>query len=115
MNNDFNLPNAWPNLYEFQSKINSLISAKQLSKNNAKEILSFLKELNEIFVFWDFEKKQEEKLSPELMKLIEQRESFRKEKNWAESDKIRDQFKEQGIGKNLWHIILKVWHGLQGE
>ena len=97
MDNDFNLPNAWPTLYEFQSKINSLISSKQFSKKNAEEVLSFLKELNEIFVFWDFEKKQEEKLSNELMELIEKREAFRKEKNWAESDKIRDQLKEQGI------------------
>ena len=31
------------------------------------------------------------------MKLIKQREVFRKEKNWGESDKIRDQLKEQGI------------------
>ena len=96
MDEDFNLPNAWASLYDFQSKINSLIASKNLSKNNAKAVLEFLKELNNIFDIFDFEK-QEHDISKELKALIEKREQFRKEKNFAESDKIRDELKEKGI------------------
>ncbi|MFH1391128.1 MAG: cysteine--tRNA ligase [Candidatus Diapherotrites archaeon] len=96
MDEDFNLPNAWAALYEFQSAVNFLIAEKNLSKKNAESILDFLKELNQFFDFFEFEKKQEEKLPKELMDLIEQREKFRKEKNFAESDKIRGKLKEKG-------------------
>jgi len=96
MDEDFNLPNAWASLYDFQSKINSLIASKNLSKNNAKTILEFLKELNNIFDVFDFEK-QKQDISKELKELIEKREQFRKQKNFAESDKIRAELKEKGI------------------
>ena len=96
MDEDFNLPNAWAVLYDFQSKINTLIASQNLSKNNAKKVLGFLKELNKIFSVFDFEK-QKNNISKELEALIEKREEFRKAKKFAESDKIRDKLKEKGI------------------
>jgi cysteinyl-tRNA synthetase len=41
--------------------------------------------------------KKEESLDEEIEKLIEERQKARKEKNWALSDKIRDDLKAQGI------------------
>jgi cysteinyl-tRNA synthetase len=96
MNEDFNLPNAWAVLYEFQSKINYLISQKNISEENAKEVLVFLRELNSIFGFFSFEK-EEVALDKEIEKLIMQRESLRKEKKFKEADKIRDELKTKGI------------------
>ena len=40
---------------------------------------------------------KEEKLNPELKKLIDEREKARKEKNYEKADKIRQQLKEKGI------------------
>ena len=40
---------------------------------------------------------KEEKLSHELKKLINERETARKQKDFAKADKIRNQLKEKGI------------------
>ena len=96
MDGDFNLPNAWPHLYEFQSKINSLIASRSISGKDAQKTLAFLKELNKIFGFFDFAKK-EFSIGAELMALVEKREKLRKEKKFAEADKIRVQLREKGI------------------
>jgi cysteinyl-tRNA synthetase len=96
MDEDFNLPNAWAVLYEFQSKINYLISQKNISEENAKQVLDFLQELNSIFGFFSFEK-QEFHLDKEIEKLIMQREKLRKEKKFKEADKIREELKMKGI------------------
>lgn len=96
MDEDFNLPNAWAALYGFQSKINTLIASKTISKNNAKAVLEFLKEVNVIFDVFEFEK-QDTSVSGDIEKLIEQREQFRKDKKFVESDKLRDELKKKGI------------------
>ncbi len=96
MDEDFNLPNAWASLYDFQSKINSLLYSGKMSKKNAKEVLGFLEELNAIFEFFSFEKK-ETKLPKEIMEMIEKRETLRKQKNFEEADKIRKSLMEKGI------------------
>jgi len=96
MDEDFNLPNAWAQLHEFESKTNSLISAGKISKRDAENIIAFLKELNEIFGFFEFGKR-DEKLPEELMALIEQRELYRKKKDFAQADKIRKDLAANGI------------------
>ena len=41
--------------------------------------------------------RQEEKLDEDILKLVEDRERARAQKNWALADKIRDDLKERGI------------------
>ncbi|PIN84755.1 MAG: cysteine--tRNA ligase [Candidatus Diapherotrites archaeon CG11_big_fil_rev_8_21_14_0_20_37_9] len=97
MDEDFNLPNAWASLYDFQSRVNSIIAERVFSKDNADAILLFLKEIDFVFDFFEFKKKEEEALPQDLLNLIEEREKVRKEKNWGEADRIRDLLKEKGI------------------
>ncbi len=97
MDSDFNLPNAWAALYKFQSGINALIAHQKLSQAGAKEALSFLKELNAIFGFFDFERKAKEELSAELMALLKKRDEARARKNFPESDKLRQELRQNGI------------------
>lgn len=97
MDDDFNLPNAWACLYEFQSKMNSLLSSKNISKADAQKALDFLKGLNGIFGFFEFEKKQAEELPKELLALIEKREVARKSKNFTEADRIRQEIRAKGL------------------
>jgi len=96
MDDDFNCPKAWAIIFEFESKINSFIDEKKLSIEDAKNVLNFLKELNEIFEVFDFSEKTIE-LSKEEKQLIELREKYRKQKNWAKADEIRALLKEKGI------------------
>ena len=40
---------------------------------------------------------QQEKIDPEVKKLVEERQEARKARNFARADEIRDQLKEMGI------------------
>lgn len=97
MDSDFNLPNAWAALYRFQAEINSLLAERKMSGAEAEKVLSFLRELNSIFGFFTFEKKTAQELPAEIMALIEKREAARRQKNFAESDRIRAELREKGI------------------
>ena len=96
MDSDFNLPNAWAELYNFQSKINSSTASGKISETDARAAVDFLKELNSIFGFFEFEKAQDS-VPADILDLIAQREKFRKEKNFAESDRIRNELRAKGI------------------
>ncbi len=97
MDEDFTLPNAWASLYDFQSKINSLLSERKISMENSEKILAFLKELDSIFGAFSFEKKEAEALPRELMAMVEKRTEFKKRKDYAQADKIRAELLAKGI------------------
>ena len=42
------------------------------------------------------EKKEQEAIPEEILELVEQRKKAREEKNWAESDRLRDLISEKG-------------------
>ncbi|VVB99642.1 Cysteine--tRNA ligase [uncultured archaeon] len=97
MDEDFNLPNAWAELNGFQSKINSILAAGGPSKADAQEAIAFMKELNSVFGFFEFGKKAEEKAPKEIRDLIAEREKSRKEKDFAEADRIRQELRQKGF------------------
>lgn len=113
MDDDFNTPKAWAAIFEFERKVNSCIDNESISKKNAESILLFLKELNEIFDVFDFTERKTE-LSKEERELIDLREKYRKEKNWAKADEVRLKLKEKGIiladtkDGVKWHKIKEV-------
>jgi cysteinyl-tRNA synthetase len=51
--------------------------------------------MDEVFSL-DLNKKDEVVVTPEIQELLDRREQYRKEKNWAEADAIRDQLKNLG-------------------
>jgi len=95
MDDDFNFPNAWSELFAFQSEVNKLMAEGKLGEKGAENVLIFLKEINSVFEVFNFEEKGS--LNGEIESLIEQRNKFRAEKNFAESDRIRDELKAKGI------------------
>ncbi len=96
MDDDFNTPNAWASLQEMQRKINSLLNEKKLGKKNAENVIGFLREINNIFMVFSFEK-QEGRLPKEIMQLINEREQLRKQKKWLEADALRAKLLKEGI------------------
>ncbi|MFH1256259.1 MAG: cysteine--tRNA ligase [Candidatus Diapherotrites archaeon] len=96
MDDDFNFPEAWAVLFKFINNSFRLIDGKKLGKKGAAEMLSFLREIDSVFNVLEFEKK-EEKLSPELMKLVEEREKARKGKDFAKADELRKKLLENGL------------------
>ena len=82
MEDDFNMPSAMASLFEFIREVNT-------KKAYTKEVLDFLKEIDTYFYFIFWGKQKQEKIPAKILKFAEQREQARKQKNWAEADKLR--------------------------
>ncbi|MCJ7813950.1 MAG: cysteine--tRNA ligase [Candidatus Atribacteria bacterium] len=98
MDDDFNTPIALSQLFAFAREVNIYLNSTCLkNKEVLEEILKFYQKLaGEILgILKDFD--QEESFEQEIKKLIEKREKARKERNWIESDRIRDKLQEKGI------------------
>lgn len=96
MEDDFNTPKAMAAIFDLISKANILIDKKNLSGNDAKEILNFLKTADYFFNFL-FPKKTKEKIPQNVLGLAKLREQHRKEKNWQKADEIRNKIKDKGF------------------
>ena len=95
MNDDFNCPMALQVLW------------KLVRDENADGKYNTIKKMDEVFGFNLF-KKIEIKIPNEIKKLADEREKYRKEKNWKKSDEIREKIKRLGYeiidGKEGWKI-----------
>lgn len=98
LEDDFNTPKAKASLFELIALANEKIAKNVLTKSQAKRILEFLKQINEIFLFLDFKqtKPKNEKVPEEIKKLAEQRENFRQAKEWEKADELRKQIEKLG-------------------
>ncbi len=91
MDDDLNISEALAVIFDFIRDTNKL----RLSKKDAEKVTKLMKEFDKVLGIIDF-KKKEEKIPAEIKKLIQKREKARKEKNFKESDKIREEIKNKG-------------------
>ena len=85
MNDDFNTPQALAVIFDFMKEINK--------RGGGKKSYNFMLELDKIFNILTI---KESSISKEIKKLLEKREKARKEKNYQEADKIREEIKKLG-------------------
>ena len=96
MDDDLNTADAISALFELARDINSNLNAQTApSKELCDFALKLYKELADVLGLLYVEKKNE--LDDDVQKLIDLRQQARKEKNWAEADRIRDELKAKGI------------------
>jgi cysteinyl-tRNA synthetase len=96
MDDDFNTANAISVIYELVREINAHVNPNaHPSRALAEGCLSVYTELSDVLGIPFIERRDE--LTAEQQALFEARKAARKEKNWAESDRIRDELKAQGI------------------
>lgn len=93
MDDDLNTADALGVLFEAVREINSVCDADS-GKAAVQAALALLNELSGVLGLLYKETQVED---PEILALVEQRTQARKDKNWAESDRIRDLLKEKGI------------------
>lgn len=93
MDDDLNTADALAVIFDLVRDINSNINAAS-SKSLIKFAYDLYMELAEVLGLLN---KGQDNLDEEIEKLIEARQKARKEKNWALSDKIRDDLKAKGI------------------
>ena len=96
MEDDLNTADAITALFELARDINSKLNAKtKPSKELCDFALSLYTELADVLGLLYTEK--EKGIDEEIQELIDLRTRARKNKNWAEADRIRDELKERGI------------------
>ena len=93
MDDDLNSPQALAVVFEMINTVNQALEKNNADKKSLKEAEIFLMDVNKIFDFVS----EEDDITKEEKELIMQREEFRKQKNFAEADRIRNILQEKGI------------------
>jgi cysteinyl-tRNA synthetase len=94
MDDDFNTADAISVIFDLVREINTNLGTNS-SKELVKYSLDLIRELGNPLGM--LQKSKRGNIEEEIEKLIEQRQQARKNKDWALSDKIRDELKAQGI------------------
>ncbi len=96
MDDDLNTADAISAIFDIVSSANKNLSQ---DGNNSKEViektLAAIHEIGDVLGL--FEEKEEASVDAEIEALIEQRNEARKNKNWAEADRIRDELAARNI------------------
>ena len=96
---DLNISAALGELFASVRQINTLIDKERLSANDAKEWLSTLEKIDSILGIKAHEArlKKPSDEGVEVLNLINQRDEARVRKDWATSDRIRDELAKRGL------------------
>lgn len=95
MDDDLNTADAIASIFELVRDINTNVVGKTPSKALVEGAISVFDELTGVLGL--VYNRKTETLDSDIEALIEARTNARKEKNWAEADRIRNQLKEMGI------------------
>ena len=95
MDDDLNTADAIASIFELVLDINTNVVGKTPSKALVEGAIAMFDELTGVLGL--VYNRKTETLDSDVEALIEARTNARKEKNWAEADRIRDQLKEMGI------------------
>jgi cysteinyl-tRNA synthetase len=93
LNDDLEISPALASLFELMNAVNKHLDAHTLSKHDSELVEKFMQKTDTVLGVLA----KEEKLAPELQKLVDEREKARQIKNWARTDEIRDELKKHGI------------------
>jgi cysteinyl-tRNA synthetase len=94
MDDDLNVSAALAALFEFVHEVNRRLGARSISTSDAERISSFVRDIDRVLgVLSD----EGETLEPALAALLEQRAAARAARDWAASDRLRDELAAHGI------------------
>ncbi len=94
MDDDFNISDTMASLFEFVGKVSIPLSLGQLSEREKDNVLAILARIDEVLGVMNFE---EETLSDDALRLLEEREASRRRGDWNASDEIRKRLLGMGI------------------
>ncbi|PIN75320.1 cysteine--tRNA ligase [Candidatus Woesearchaeota archaeon CG10_big_fil_rev_8_21_14_0_10_37_12] len=93
LDDDLEISRALAAVFELMNEINKFLQDTSLSQKDAKQVIAFMKTADSILGILT----QQEQLTPEIQKLIDERERARQIKNWSRADEIRDELAQKGI------------------
>ncbi len=94
MDNDLNVSRALAAIFDFVKKVNPVLIAGQLDRDQKAYILEAFARMNEILNVFRL---QECPLAPEIDRLIREREEARRNKDYERADVVRDELARKGI------------------
>jgi len=94
MDDDLNISGALAHIFDMMHEINKTIAENKIHQDNVDDITQVMNMFNDVLGVMSFDRQQ---ISEDVEKLIEERELARKNKNWSESDRIRDVLDKLGI------------------
>ena len=99
MDDDFNTPNAITAIYDFVKTANVIISTNEYDAQNVKAIREYFEQVNKVFKCFDFLSgtKQTNDKQKLVESLINERNVYRKEKNFAKADELKQQLISMGV------------------
>ncbi|PMD68362.1 cysteine--tRNA ligase [Companilactobacillus nuruki] len=107
MDDDFNVQNGLTEIFNLVSLANNYSSQETVAKNAVNVILEAMVNLTSIL---GVQLDSQQDLSAEIQNMVDQRDQARANKDFATSDKLRDQLKEMGViledtpQGTRWHI-----------
>lgn len=93
MDDDLNISEAMASVFEFMTSVNKMISDESLSKQDALKAFNLMMELDKVLGIMEFE---EEEIPQDILEIVRKREEARKNKDFAMSDRLRDEIKAKG-------------------
>ncbi len=100
LEDDFDTLGAMTIVFEYQTYINTAIDDELFSLEECKSIVDFLKTWNEVLAIFDFDLLRSNEVVPnEIIALLAERNQAKFNKNYKESDRIRDEL--DGLGYKI--------------
>ncbi len=96
INDDLNTPKAFAALFELVRHANAWMQGGDVPPASAAAILGVFRRMDSVLGVIFFGKSEKAEVPPEIQALLNQRAEARKAKNWAESDRIRDEIAAAG-------------------
>jgi cysteinyl-tRNA synthetase len=94
LDDDLNVSKAFGAIFDFVKKVNPIVNAGNLDRDQKEYILDALRRMNGIL---NLLKLDQCPLAPEIDKLIREREAARRNGDWVKADNVRKELAEQGI------------------
>ncbi|MDX1608125.1 MAG: cysteine--tRNA ligase [Candidatus Spechtbacterales bacterium] len=94
LEDDFNTPRAFAELFQL---INFIYKTETISDKDQEKVIEFIGDINNIFNIIDLEKLSASvSIPPDIIKLVDEREKAREEKNWDKADELREEIEKRG-------------------
>jgi len=94
LDDDLNLPQGVGIVFELVREANAALDAGRVGANAREALLAFISEFD---AHLDVVRAEEPGLADEVERLISERETARKARDFARSDQIRDELRQKGI------------------
>ena len=94
MDDDLNLSGAIGALFDFIKKVNPILQSSHIDLDQKNDILDSLRSINKVLGVLELEQCP---ITPEIDRLIRQRERARQIKDWTAADSVREQLLRKGV------------------